>query len=124
MKSPFRRAAAPLIVAAALVAIAAFPNAAGAFGVSAFTYSNSTLQAAGHPNVTISFQRTGSENEDVRDVILDLPPGVFPNAEAANPKCTATQFGNDQCPGSSQVGSISTSVTVAGVLPLTINGTV
>jgi hypothetical protein len=124
MNRSIRQAVLLAVFACATVLCVALPASAGAFGVANFNYTNSTTQAAGHPNATLSFERTGGENEDVKDVILDLPPGVFPNAEAGNPKCTSTQFGNDACPDSSQVGSITTAVTVAGLIPLTISGSV
>jgi hypothetical protein len=111
-------------VALALAALVLVPSKADAFNIANFKYTNSSLQAAAHPNVTISFDRQGGENEDLRDVLVDLPTGVFANPEAANPKCTATQFNADACPANSQVGTISTDVTALGLLPLTIPGAI
>jgi hypothetical protein len=116
-----------LLVCALTLAIVAFalaPTGASAFGISGFTYANSTLQAGAHPDTTISFTRTGSENEDLKDIQLDLPTGVFANPESANPKCTAAQFQADACPANTQVGVASTTVKALSLLDLTIPGTV
>lgn len=112
------------VLACAIAAMFALPTGASAFGISGFTYSNSNLQSSGHPNVAISFSRTGSESEDLKDVRLDLPTGVFANPEAGNPKCTASQFAADGCPGNSQVGTVTTSVKAMGLLDLDIGGTI
>jgi hypothetical protein len=111
-------------ISLAIVAFALAPSGASAFGVSGFTYSNSTLQAGGHPDTTIAFNRTGSDSEDLKDLQLDLPTGVFANPESANPKCTNTQFQADACPANSHVGSASTTVKALGLLDLTIPGEV
>lgn len=116
-----------LLIIASIVAVFAFaiaPSGAGAFGVSNFTYTNSSLQASGHPDVTIGFQRTGTEDEDLKDIQLDLPTGVFANPEAANPKCTTAQFNADACPANSLVGSVTSTVKAMGLLDMTIKGTV
>jgi hypothetical protein len=112
------------VLAFAIAAMVALPTGASAFGISGFNYSNSNLQAGGHPNVAISFNRTGSESEDLKDVRLDLPTGVFANPEAGNPKCTVAQFNADSCPGNAQVGSVSTSVKALSLLDLDIAGTI
>ena len=100
------------------------PSNANAFNVANFNFQNSTLQANGHPDVTISFNRQGTESEDIRDVTVDLPAGVFANPEAANPKCTAAQFASDSCPASSAVGTVTAGVKALSLLDLTVNGSV
>ncbi|MBI2690791.1 MAG: hypothetical protein HYX29_02415 [Solirubrobacterales bacterium] len=99
-------------------------GANAAFGVNGFTYTNSTLQANGHPNTTVSFNRSGSESEDLKDIQLDLPNGVFANPEAATTKCTIAQFNADTCPSVSKVGTMSTTVKALSLLDLTIPGTI
>ena len=100
-------------------------SSASAFNVSNFTYSNSSLQASGHPDsVRVSFERNGTQHEDLRDIQLDLPAGVFANPESANPKCTTAQFNADTCPANSQVGSVVAEATAMSLLPLTINGSI
>ncbi len=101
-----------------------FVPSASAFGVSNFSYQNSTLQANGHPDVTIGFNRQGTESEDIKDVQVDLPAGVFANPESANPKCTATQFNADACPTTSYVGTVQAKVKALSLLDLTVDGTV
>jgi hypothetical protein len=117
-----------LLLCALTLAIAAFAfvpsGASAAFGVSGFTYTNSSLQAGAHPETTIAFNRTGTDSEDLKDIQLDLPTGVFSNPESANPKCTAAQFQGDACPANSQVGVADTTVKALGLLDLTIHGSV
>lgn len=113
-----------VVAAAALVVLLALPGGAGAFGVSNVTFSQSTTQASGHPEATLSFERTGAETEDVRDMNIDLPAGVFANPEAANPKCTEAQFTADKCPANSQVGDIQVTARAMSLLDLTIKGSV
>lgn len=113
-----------LALAMALAAVVLAPSAANAFNVTGFNYSNSTLQANGHPSTTISFTRQGSESEDIRDVQVELPAGVFANPEAANPKCTSAQFNADACPASSYVGTVQAQAKALSLLDLTVNGTV
>lgn len=114
---------------AAMVMIPAGANAA--FSVSGFSYTNQSgvpgqaaAQVNGHPNVNISFNRNGSESEDLKDIQLDLPVGVFANPEAANPKCTASQFNADNCPANSQVGTVAVGVKALSLLNLDIHGSV
>jgi len=121
---------------AAMVALPAGANAA--FGISNFDYKNSdgynaygngtvpntALQVGAHPNVSVSFNRNGSESEDLKDVQLDLPTGVFADPENGNPKCTSTQFAQDKCPENAQVGSVLTKVKALGLLNLDIHGTI
>jgi hypothetical protein len=111
--------------AAVLIILAlALPSGAGAFGVANVKFEQSTLQASGHPTATLSFDRTGTEAEDVKDMDIELPAGVFANPEAANPKCTQTQFTSDKCPGNSQVGDVEITVKAMGLLDMTIKGSV
>lgn len=102
----------------------AIPSGASAFSVANFNYVNSDLQASGHPGVSISFERRGTESEDLKDLLLDIPAGVFANPEAANPKCTTAQFNADACPANSLVGDVTAVVKAAGLLDLTIHGVV
>lgn len=112
-------------VAAMLVAMAIVPSgASAAFSVANFSYTNSTNQANAHPDTVIKFERKGTENEDIRDIQLDLPAGVFANPEAVAQKCTTAQFNADNCPKSSRVGAIKTTVKAMSLLDLTIDGTI
>jgi hypothetical protein len=76
------------------------------------------LQAGAHSNFTIHAQ-FGSE--DVKDLTISLPPGEVGNPQAT-PPCNPGQLPN--CPANTAVGTVSSSVTIASLLPQTINGTV
>ncbi len=107
-----------------LLVLLVLPGGAGAFGVENLKFEQSSLQASSHPYASLSFDRTGSESEDIKDMNIELPAGVFANPEAANPKCTSTQFTSDACPANSQVGEIQVKVKAMSLLDLTINGSV
>ena len=119
------------VLAFAIAAMVIIPAGASAFNVAGFTYTNQSgvanqaaAQVNGHPNVNISFSRQGSESEDLKDIQLDLPVGVFANPEAANPKCTSAQFNGDSCPANSQVGTVGVTVKALGLLDLDIAGSI
>lgn len=112
-----------LAAVTACVAIALAPSQAGAFNVANFQIQSSSLQASGHPDITINMQRKGSESADIKDIRLDLPTGVFANPSAAT-ACTATQFQADSCPATSHSGSIQVGVKAMGLLDMTVNGSV
>jgi hypothetical protein len=112
-----------MTVAAALL-FATVSSNASAFGVTNFKFTNSDLQANGHPTMNVGFNRQGGESEDIKDVTVDLPAGVFANPEAANPKCTATQFNSDTCPASSYTGEVTAGVKALGLLDMTVHGSV
>lgn len=107
-----------------IVAALAMPSGAGAFGVENLKWEQTTSQASAHPYAALSWERSGGEDEDIRDLKIDLPAGVFANPESANPKCTNTQFTSDACPSNSQAGELSVTVKAMGLLDLTINGSV
>jgi hypothetical protein len=110
------------VCALVLAAAATLPSAAGAFGISGFATTPSSTQAAAHPDVTFQFNRTGTESEDLRDMRIDLPPGLLANPESANPKCTDADFNTDKCAANSQVGSLSYKYTVSGFGDVTVPG--
>jgi len=116
---------APLkTIATALVGLACLASAASASAAEEFdkydivsaTAELSTTQAGAHPDFTTSFslsEKEGLPYALTRDVVVELPPGLFGNPEAF-PKCTTLQFGTtfetSACPQDSQVGSIDISV--------------
>lgn len=128
------RFALPTFVVLAVLAVAliVLPATANAVVVKNLTYKNnpepgsslSGLQASGHGGATVSFERGGTETEDIKSVRLDLPPGVFANPESAQPKCTDAQFKADNCPVASNVGSVDVTVKAASLLDLDIHGTI
>jgi hypothetical protein len=132
-RSAGRFSLSALLVVACAIALFVLPgSASAAIGISNFTYTNTSApgsslpgtRAASHPNVTIAFNRTGSEGDDVKNVQVGLPAGVFPNPEAVSSKCTDAQFTQDKCPSGSNVGTVTVDVTAASLLPMTINGSV
>jgi hypothetical protein len=107
----------PLAVAFAIAGlVSALPSAASGFAVD-LSVSVSTTQAAAHPDATVTVTRTGTDDEDLRDMILTLPPGLIGNPEAVSAKCTQAQFSADACPAGSQVGTTTANATAVG-LPL------
>ena len=81
----------------ASLAFLAGATPASAFDVPNFSVTPSTTQAGGHPNLTVQIDRTGADNEDIRDLYLDLPPGLIGNTTAVG-ACTDAQFNSDTCP--------------------------
>ena len=88
-----------------------------------FSATPSSTQAGGHPNLTVSITRTGSDTEDLRDLTIDLPPGVIGNPEAVQ-KCSRADFMADACPAASQVGTASTVADAVGLNLPTVPGSV
>ena len=118
-----------------LLAVAAPANAAFdivSFGGSAFDNDGSRVaQAGAHANLTTSFSMTtkmvGSDirpDENLKDVTIDLPPGITINPQVAA-ECSATDlFGTDvynqpSCSSESQVGTATVSQALGGPTPYT-----
>lgn len=113
------------LVAAVLALTVATP-AHASFGVSSFTatvndnHGNPLTQAGAHPFVGVTsfaFNKTllGPDGH-VKDVRVDLPPGLISNPQAT-PRCTNAQFPN--CPRASQVGTEQLTAAI-GPVPLTL----
>src|SRR5688572_23555201 len=112
--------------ASAFVAVVAFLVAAApaaAFDVPTFSVTPSTTQAGGHPDVTVQVDRTGTADEDIRDLYLDLPPGLIGNTTTVG-ACTDAQFNSDSCPANSAVGSVSAIAEATGLSLPPTTGTV
>ncbi len=84
----------------------------------------STSQAGAHPDLTAKLvlsEKEGVAYAKTRDVVVQMPPGIFGNVEAF-PKCTTLQLGtgpdSSECPLDSQVGTVD--LSLSGSL---INGT-
>jgi hypothetical protein len=80
-----------------------------------FTITPSTAQAGGHPDIKFKIRvgnrATQGFNDpcfcnDPKDIIVNLPQGVIGNPHVT-PKCTAAQFGAEECPLDAQVGMIA-----------------
>jgi hypothetical protein len=107
----------PALASAALFSLVSGSNA-HAFSVPYFTVTSNTTQAAAHPDVMVSLGRTGNQDEDLKDLIVDLPPGLIGNPDSVPSKCSHTYFSLDWCSNNQQVGTISTDITAMGILPL------
>jgi hypothetical protein len=114
-----RRLLATLALALAAIALPAAASAAeeyDKYDIASASVELSSTQAGAHPDFTTSFLLTEKEGLPyalTRDVIVELPPGLFGNPEAF-PKCTPLQFATDwrdsECPQDAQVGAIDVSV--------------
>jgi hypothetical protein len=113
-----RRLVLSLALAAALVA----PAAAHAdITVSNVQAKPADTKAGANSNFTLSFDLGGSET--IRDLDVNLPPGLLGNPQNAA-KCTQAQFSSDSCPATSKVGTQTVSLTLLGVIPGTFTGDV
>jgi hypothetical protein len=102
-------------------ALLAFASPASAdLGISSFSVTPSSTQAAGHPDVTIDTVFSGV-SDNLRSLALHLPAGLVGNPNAAA-KCSQADFDADACPGNSVVGTVTNSVTATplGLLPTTL----
>src|SRR3954447_19431322 len=112
------------LVAAAVLALGvAAPAAHADFGIQSFTAEvrkadNTTLetQAGAHPFVGVTsftFNSTAlGPDGHVKDVRVDLPPGLISNPQAT-PRCTNAQF--PSCPRETQLGTEQLTASVSGV---------
>lgn len=108
-----------LVGSLALLASAA---PASAFDISV-TATPSTTQAGGHPDLTVQIDRTGADDEDIRDLYLDLPPGLIGNTTTVG-ACTDADFNADTCPANSEVGSVSAIAAATGLSLPPTTGTI
>jgi hypothetical protein len=109
-----------LVVLAVAVLAALAPAGASAFSISSFSLTPSTTQAAGHPDAAISLSFSGGQ---VRDLTLDLPPGMIGNPETKT-KCSQAAFQSDNCPASSSVGTVKVIAAALGILSIPVPGSV
>jgi hypothetical protein len=104
----------------AVVALAAFTpaTASAAISLTGSTGAPSNLAAGAHSDFIIHLATSG---DDIKDLVISLPPGEVGNPQAT-PLCDPSQLPN--CDANTQVGSVSSSVTIASLLPQTITGAV
>ena len=111
-----------LLCIAAITAIAGMPASARAeFGIESGSLTavalnrdgTLDLQASSHPysfNLSFNLNKDAeghSEGGEVRDLVVDLPPGMIGDPLAA-PRCTRQDFegGTPRCPAETQVGIV------------------
>jgi hypothetical protein len=119
-----------MIAVLCLFILAARPgSASAAYNITDWALTPSTTQAGGHPNIHYHVDPDAAladgAGDDLKTVTLEYPSGLLANPEAANAKCTATQFSTDKCPTTSYVGAISTKLRVLnGLATITAPGSV
>jgi hypothetical protein len=132
-------AAAGVVAVGAAALLLAAPAAANPsshpFAVEPGTFHivPSTTQAGAHSDLTTTFNFEHEANEeentynDVRNTVVNLPPG-FTGNESAVPTCTDAQLAGEgnfaRCPVDSQVGQISFDLTVFLETPLLVTAPV
>ncbi len=95
-------------------ALAVAPAHAGAqqFGLSSFSTGPANNQAGAHSDFSTSFALNtdafGNPIDQLKDVVVNLPPGVVGNPQAI-PMCTDADFQNFNCPSDAQVGVLNAS---------------
>ena len=98
--APLAYAVPGVAILAAVAALCAAPAAQAEFGVSRFAISarnqdgTPDVQAGSHPyalNTTIVLNEPGPTSGNLKDVTLQLPPGLVGNPDAT-PKCTYQEF--------------------------------
>src|SRR3954451_3345303 len=100
-------------VATAVLVFAIPASASAAFGIPSFSVTPSTTTKAANPNLAVSFTRSGTASEDLRDSALHLPGGLGFTTSAVATKCTSAQFSADSCPAASKLGSSALTADVA-----------
>ena len=106
------RALALTTFVAAALAVAPAQAGAQGFGISSFSTGPANSQAGAHSDYSTSFalntDALGNPVGQVKDVVVDLPPGEVGNPQAA-PKCTDADFQNFECPADAQIGVLNAS---------------
>ncbi len=87
-----------------------------------FHVTPSSLQAGAHEDLTVAFDfahsKTGRTDNDLKDTVVNLPPGFVGNNTAV-PACPdeklvgILELGRSECPPDTQVGTITLDLTVA-----------
>src|SRR4051812_21894851 len=108
-------------IAAACLSLLAPATATADITVSNVQAKPADTKAGAHSDFTLSFDLGGSET--IRDLDLQLPPGLLGNPNNAA-KCTQAQFSSDSCPPQSKVGTQTVNVTAGGLLGTDTQGEV
>ncbi len=122
MRETLRVRVAAIAAAAILTALLFTAPAYGAFGLSGLVAAPDDTQAGAPVNfhTHLDVQMPGDQ---LRDLTLQLPPGLGANPQAV-PKCSLANFNADTCPAGSQVGTTTNNVTIAALLPVDVQGSV
>jgi hypothetical protein len=105
-----------------MACLIAAPSAQAAFTVSG-TASPANPTSGANSNFTVNIQFGGgtSQAESVKDLTVELPPGLVGNPNAA-PLCTVDELNADDCPANTQLGDVSSNVSVGLLVPQTVQG--
>ncbi|UJA21040.1 hypothetical protein HJD18_13010 [Thermoleophilia bacterium SCSIO 60948] len=111
-----RRIAATLAIAFGCLAL---PAAASAeFAPTNVQVTPDSTQAGSNSDLRIQFTFSDPD-EQVKDLIVGLPPGLIGNPTVPE-TCSAAQLNSDACPAASQVGTVTTGVTAYPTDPLPV----
>ncbi|MGH2625051.1 MAG: hypothetical protein ACRDHY_00190, partial [Anaerolineales bacterium] len=96
-----------------MLTVAALPAQASQ-SIADFGVTTSTTQAGGHPDLTSTFALDApGQPESAKNVIVDLPVGVFGNPQAIS-TCRAVDFAQARCPIASQAGLVTVRANFGG----------
>ena len=108
-----------------IAVLAAAAPAQAAFSVDSLSAAPADPRAGANSDFTIAFRLGGGEQ--IKDLDLDLPPGVVGNPNNSGSLCAEDVFAADACPADSTVGSTTVESTATILLvptPITAAGTV
>lgn len=112
-------AAAATIAVVAAILIAA--PSAFAIGLTNLSSAPTNTQAGANSDFTIHMEFT-SPGDQVRDLVIGLPPGQIGDP-TATPLCTVAQLNADACPANTIVGEVTAVANILGIpLPVTATG--
>ncbi len=98
------------------------PAAHAAFTVSgSASPADPTSGANSDFTVEMEFGGGGSQAESVKDLTVELPPGLVGNPSAA-PQCPLAELSADKCAANTQLGDVSSNVKVGALVPQTVQG--
>jgi hypothetical protein len=100
-------------------------SAQAAFSLSGVSAAPANTQAGAHTSFSLSYDTPG--DEDIRDLVTALPPGLVGNPQAGGPNgfCAPSALTAGACPPASNIGTASSTVQVSGLpLPVTATGNV
>ena len=98
------RISAPVVLALCVLALVAqVPRAAGAGEIKSFSFEPSTMQAGGHPDISVHVALGPEPTETAERISFDWPPGLN-FLPLAVPACSQADFGTGECASNSQLG--------------------
>ncbi|MDX6725284.1 MAG: hypothetical protein QOK49_89, partial [Baekduia sp.] len=74
--------------------------------------------AGGHRDFCVSFSTDTATGRDVKDLVIDLPPGVVGDPSATPSKCDVSTFETGTCLPETRVGTVASNVNVSTLFGL------